>query len=435
MNNKSFHFVTYVTLGYLLLTGCKEMNVSRLPNTNGFGIDDFESLPYDYPFISPLESDWLCRAGYQFQPLAGPILVGPQEPYCTSPVDYQPAMDHRYFISVFGPRMRASDGDISEAYDFHLGEDIVDGDIPPKNALPEIRCMCSGTVYRIFTEDDIGKCEDIEDTPTGNYVTIRCNADYANSDWGNIYIAYRHLSSINTNLQEGESITRGAVIGRMGKTGVTTNPHLHLSAQRLMNGELINLHPMRLFNPYYNRHLLSPIDAQPLSQNDESRKNERVNMFLLDMNSTGNPVNNFAIFRIAVPYKKANIRAIIIKAESYFECADFEAISRQRDDDEDELNNPAVGNLQLYVFPFNRGQSAYNRFDRIRVDLNNYTHTGNQFPILEGGIFNTPAYVIDVRANQLPANFSETDLEVIILDIWGNGMRGSLRNPFDWIRF
>lgn len=57
----------------------------------------------------------------------------------------------------------------------------------------------------------------------------------------NLTTVYAHLSSIEC--QEDAKVTRGAVIGRVGSTGVTTGNHLHFEVR--VNGNAVN--PMRYF--------------------------------------------------------------------------------------------------------------------------------------------------------------------------------------------
>lgn len=53
----------------------------------------------------------------------------------------------------------------------------------------------------------------------GNYVEI----DHS----GSIATAYAHLSGFTRGLQRGSRVRKGEVIGRVGRTGLATGPHLH----------------------------------------------------------------------------------------------------------------------------------------------------------------------------------------------------------------
>lgn len=60
-------------------------------------------------------------------------------------------------------------------------------------------------------------------------------------DHGNrFFTVYMHMSSLN--VREGDIVKAGDLIGRVGSTGQSTGPHLHVSA--IMNGEQVN--PMSL---------------------------------------------------------------------------------------------------------------------------------------------------------------------------------------------
>ena len=60
------------------------------------------------------------------------------------------------------------------------------------------------------------------DNGYGNYVIL---------DHGSLRCLYGHLSEIYT--REGSEVPAGAVVGLVGSTGRSTNPHLHIQLQRL----------------------------------------------------------------------------------------------------------------------------------------------------------------------------------------------------------
>lgn len=62
----------------------------------------------------------------------------------------------------------------------------------------------------------------------GNYIQI--------SHGGGVYTVYMHLSSIGVSV--GQTVSKGAVIGYSGSTGVSTGPHLHFGVN--VNGSYVN---------------------------------------------------------------------------------------------------------------------------------------------------------------------------------------------------
>ena len=71
----------------------------------------------------------------------------------------------------------------------------------------------------------------VEADPTGNkYIVVRHDHVPLNGEITTLYSAYLHLSSIN--IAEGTKVKKGEMIGRVGVTGITTAPHLHLQIDR-----------------------------------------------------------------------------------------------------------------------------------------------------------------------------------------------------------
>ena len=62
----------------------------------------------------------------------------------------------------------------------------------------------------------------------GNYIVI-------NHGWG-VYTGYAHLSQIN--VERGQTITAGQIIGLTGNSGRSSGPHLHWEVA--VNGEWID---------------------------------------------------------------------------------------------------------------------------------------------------------------------------------------------------
>jgi murein DD-endopeptidase MepM/ murein hydrolase activator NlpD len=113
------------------------------------------------------------------------------------------------FTSFFG--YRGNPFDFGGRNEFHPGLDFKGKVGDP------VKCTASGKV--IFT----GKAGGY-----GNCVRIQ--------HLGNIETWYGHLSRIN--VHEGQHVTVGDVIGKVGSTGRSTGPHLHYEVRR--NGKPVN---------------------------------------------------------------------------------------------------------------------------------------------------------------------------------------------------
>ncbi len=114
----------------------------------------------------------------------------------------------------------------------HLGNYMLDGtensgshtgiDIKAPIGTP-VRSIAAGTVFRT----------DNQKTGFGKYVTIAHVQipDPANPNQKTtLFSNYAHLSQVS--VQEGETVTKGQVIGKVGDTGFATTPHLHFQIDR-----------------------------------------------------------------------------------------------------------------------------------------------------------------------------------------------------------
>ncbi len=185
----------------------KEFLVRRIPiekrrfATQSLWLSEDQLSKYDYPGVER-EYDEIHRAFRKFsdfQAWEGPFLMPAEGPVLTS----------------FGLRRYVNGEDYGE----HRGQDIAAGQGEP------VRASNSGTVT-LVRED------------------YRLHGKTIVLDHGQgISTIYMHLSSIA--VREGDTVGRGAVIGRVGATGVATGPHLHWGIY--VHGEPIS--PSALLNP------------------------------------------------------------------------------------------------------------------------------------------------------------------------------------------
>lgn len=113
----------------------------------------------------------------------------------------------RKITSKYGPRIDP----FTKAYSFHTGIDIKD-DLNAK-----ILAVTSGEV------SFVGK-----NKVYGNYIEIKYNDD--------IILLYAHLNKVD--VKKGDFVNQGAVIGKVGSTGRSTGPHLHLEIRK--DGKLVD---------------------------------------------------------------------------------------------------------------------------------------------------------------------------------------------------
>ncbi len=82
---------------------------------------------------------------------------------------------------------------------------------------------CEGEVLEVVRDlPDLTPPERDGDNPAGNYVLVRCPG-------GDVYLA--HMQSGSARVAPGDDVTRRTPIGRVGNSGNTTEPHLHVHAE------------------------------------------------------------------------------------------------------------------------------------------------------------------------------------------------------------
>jgi hypothetical protein len=83
---------------------------------------------------------------------------------------------------------------------------------------------CDGTVLAaIDAFPDAARISLDEKTPAGNHVTLRC---------GDIDITLAHLQRGSVAVRAGAQVARGTPLGWVGNSGNSTEPHLHVHAER-----------------------------------------------------------------------------------------------------------------------------------------------------------------------------------------------------------
>lgn len=335
-----------------------------------------------------------------------------------SNVNYIPSNNNRYFMSLFGPRYKTGSG--SNRFDFHQGEDITPvvsfGGVNYNETTKyhEI-CMCDGEITSKVVPPDP------ESTETGIYVTVKCDSTFRTStsgiknNWGNIFIHYRHLTSIHNGMGGvGSRIEKGDTIGIVGNTGTTSLTHLHLSVTRYAFSH-INVHPMRIFaqtSPRLHRRL------------------ETADVKLMHMWQSDS-----ALFRLAIPYNQMTVKRITVRLSgtSYEKVYDYEYVSQQIDRD----NPDVIDGLSVYPYEFNRMNTAYSRYMNSETNLppawpGSITQrdlSWKQFPIpnsLPYNSFNPIVYVMDVMARGLPSGYDPKRFEVEISDIYGYVVKSTI---------
>lgn len=162
-------------------------------------------------------------------PLAGTWYVG-ASPSLNSPHRWAANEEFAYDLIALGGDGQSHKGDGSHLADYYAyGRDILgvaDGVVVETGA---DATEADGRLRRPDeSEEDYGKRTLMEQNellakgykaPLGNYVVIR----HAGGEFSH----YGHLKQGSVRVKAGETVTRGQVIGQLGQTGNSTEPHLH----------------------------------------------------------------------------------------------------------------------------------------------------------------------------------------------------------------
>lgn len=92
--------------------------------------------------------------------------------------------------------------------------------------LADVTCPVDGTVIELeSSEDDIEPNIDEFKSLLGNYIFIRI-------DKTDTYLILAHLEKNSISVKTGDHVTQGMVIAKVGNSGTTSEPHLHIQHQK-----------------------------------------------------------------------------------------------------------------------------------------------------------------------------------------------------------
>ena len=133
-----------------------------------------------------------------------------------------------------------------------VSSDHMGVDMSSSNKTIEIHPIASGVIHSIYvdgcTTDSSRWCQRMGFYCQGNAKIVVVKHNYNGSY---IYSSYVHLSNFG-NIHEGQFVTQSTVLGRMGTTGCSTGPHLHLEISSCFwknGGCNYNTYKQRIINP------------------------------------------------------------------------------------------------------------------------------------------------------------------------------------------
>ena len=90
----------------------------------------------------------------------------------------------------------------------------------------ELYSPCTGNVVEARNHlPDLAPPDTDSERPEGNYINLYCEGEDVN-----VYIAHMQKGSVAA--EEGDNVQKGQFIGKVGNSGNTTEPHLHIHAEK-----------------------------------------------------------------------------------------------------------------------------------------------------------------------------------------------------------
>lgn len=119
----------------------------------------------------------------------------------------------------------------------------------------------AGTVVHVENErPDLAVGRMDQDNPPGNCIIIQPAAQ------PHIRLVLSHLMHHSITVQPGSIVQPGDIIGRIGNSGNTSEPHLHIHAQTLKDGKLVGV-PLKVAGRQVMRNSVIRPSIKPLEKN------------------------------------------------------------------------------------------------------------------------------------------------------------------------
>lgn len=330
-------------------------------------------------------------------------------------VNFLPPHDGVYLKSTYGHRYLSNN---SRRTDNHGGFDYwskhtYQGTNYNDNVKSPIICMCSGVISQVLHGPD----SVLDLTASGRSVRVTC--DSLSQAFGGITrIYYRHLDSLgplaalaDTAASRTISIQKGDLIGFMGKSGTTSNVHLHLSST--------SVHPVHGNSFLSTARLFDPTLHPPILKELTDAKIEVLHDW-----------PDSALFRIIWPYNQTINQFEFINQSDTIVFNKEEAYQTGgaiRD------NHDCLPDVKVFAYQFNGKQTAKSRYVSEMNNMpaiypaspqrdTNLTRYGYQhFPIEYDSI----GYVYDFMVKNLSPSHQKEDFMVKLSDVWGYVVEGA----------